>query len=67
MNAIILGGMEYVAGKIIGFLVWPFATVANLMNAAALYQTQWPWVQTLKTSIEAVAWTILGLSSPMSP
>jgi hypothetical protein len=61
MNAIILGGIEYVASKIIGFLVWLFATVANLMNAAALYQSQLPWVQNLKTDIETVAWTLLGL------
>jgi hypothetical protein len=61
MNAIILGGIEYVASKIIGFLVWLFATVANLMNAAALYQAQLPWVHNVKTDIETVAWTLLGL------
>lgn len=31
------------------------------MNAAALYQTQLPWVQKAKTAVEAVAWTVLGL------
>ena len=61
MNGIILGGIEYVAAKVIGFLVWVFASVANSINVLALAQTHLPWVVTAKDSVEAVAWTVLGV------
>lgn len=61
MNQILLGGVEYVANSITGWLVWLVGVVADGISHLALVQASLPWVQNVKMDIEAVAWTLLGL------
>ncbi len=61
MNQILLGGVEYVANSITGWLVWLVGVVADGISHLALVQASLPWVQNVKMDIEAVAWTLLGV------
>ena len=60
MNSIILGGVEYLANTVIGWILWFVGWVADGISSLALVQASLPWVQNAKTDMKAVAWTILG-------
>ena len=60
MNAILLGGVEYVVNAIVGWLIWLVGAIADGISHLALAQASLPWVQNTKTDVETVAWTILG-------
>ncbi len=60
MNTIILGGVEYLANTVIGWILWFVGWVADGISRLALIQANLSWVQNAKTDMEAVAWTILG-------
>lgn len=61
MGSLILTGVEYLADKVVGAVVWFFASIANAIDGLALLQTQFPWVVNLNHDIEAVAWSLLGV------
>lgn len=61
MGSLMLSGIEYVSMKVVGGAVWIFASLANGINALALVQARLPWVQNMRTAVEAVAWSLLGV------
>ena len=61
MNSIIFGGIDYVANKIISWIIWIVGIIADGIGHLALVQASLPWVQNMKADTEAVAWTILSL------
>lgn len=61
MNSIILGGFEYVANSVVGWMIWLVGVVADGISHLAIIQANLPWVQNVKADTEAVAWTVLAL------
>lgn len=61
MNSLIFGGIDYIANKLIGWIIWLVGIVADGISHLALVQASLPWVQNVKSGTEAVAWTLLGL------
>ena len=61
MNAIILGGIDYVVNKIISWIIWIVGIMADGIGHLAITQANLPWVHNMKTDVEAVAWAILGV------
>lgn len=61
MNSIIFGGIDYVVNKIISWIIWIVGIIADGIGHLAITQVNLPWVQNMKTDVEAVAWALLGV------
>lgn len=62
MNWIIGGFFEWIINKVLGFVLWLFAFLANTINSLALHETALPWVQNLRADVLWVSVTLLGLT-----
>lgn len=61
MNSLILGGIDYLVNQLVHWTLWGVGIVADGISHLAILEVQLPWVQHVKTDIEAVAWALLGL------
>ena len=60
MNAILLGGIQYVMNAVVGGVIWLVGVMADGISHLALAQASLPWVHNAKSDVETVAWTVLG-------
>ena len=61
MNSLIVGGIDYLVNQILHWTLWLVGIVADGISHLALLEVHLPWVQHVKTDVDAVAWTLLGL------
>lgn len=61
MNSLILGGIDYVVNKLVGWIIWIVGILADGIGHLALMQAHLPWVQNMRSDVEAVAWAVLGV------
>lgn len=61
MGNLVLTAIEYFADKVIGATVWMISSFANALNGLALEEAKLPWVVNVQSTMEALAWVMLGL------